>query len=148
DSNNKKDFNTRMVVRPFNSPDFDLLRGLQFGCSYGVGIEGISSGTIGTVGVNPSTYTTPSTFEWFAYNSGVLANGVRTRCSPELEYFHNSFGFATQYFVDNQQLQRSSTSAVTTVPINGFYVMCSYLLTGETRVDYTQQISPLRPFCV
>ena len=29
---------------------------------------------------------------------------------------------------------------------DGFYVMATYLLTGEQRVEYTQQIDPLRPF--
>ncbi len=146
DSNNQKDVNTRMVVRPFNDPDFDLLRGLQFGCSYGVGIEGLASG--GSVAVVPSTLTTPSTFQWFAYNSLVAADGVRTRVSPELEYFHGSFGFATQYFEMDQQLhaQELVGRPIVKVHTDGFYVMASYLLTGEKRVDYTQQIDPITPF--
>ena len=44
DSNNSKDFNARIAVRPFNDPDFCLLKGLQFGISYGVGIENQSVG--------------------------------------------------------------------------------------------------------
>ena len=138
DSNNSKDFNTRLVVRPFNDPCFDLLRGLQFGVSYGVGIENQA--------VSPNTLSTPATVEWFAYNNGVLANGVRSRASPELEYFHGPLGFATQYFIEDQQLQASAAKPLFHVQSNGFYAMASYLLTGETRVDYTQQISPLRPF--
>jgi phosphate-selective porin OprO/OprP len=146
DTNNQKDVNTRMVVRPFNSPDFDLLKGLQFGCSYGVGLEGLPSG--GTIAVSPSTLTTPSTFEWFAYNSLVAADGVRTRVSPELEYFHGSFGFATQYFVMNQRLLAGELPGkpIENVHTDGFYVMASYLLTGEKRYDYTQQIDPITPF--
>jgi len=113
-----------------------------------VGIEGIAPGTSGTSAVSPSVLTTPSTFEWFTYNSGVIANGVRTRFSPELEYFHGSLGFATQYFVQDQQLQATATRVgpVVHVQTNGFYAMTSYLLTGEQRTDYTQQIAPLRPF--
>ncbi len=145
DSNNSKDFNTRMVVRPFDKC-YDWLHGIQFGASYGVGIEGLASG--GTVAVSPTTLTTPSTFEWFAYNSGVAADGVRTRFSPELEYFHGSFGFATQYFQENQQLQAGELplKPLVHVQTTGYYVMFSYLLTGEERYDYTQQIDPIRPF--
>src|SRR5262249_48217851 len=53
DSNNAKDFNCRMVVRPFNDPYFCLLRGLQIGSSYGVGIENQA--------VSPNALTTPLT---------------------------------------------------------------------------------------
>ena len=138
DSNNSKDFNTRIAVRPFNDPCWGLLRGLQVGLSYGAGIENQS--------VSPNVLTTPATVEWFVYNNGVLANGVRTRISPELVYFHGPFGFATQYFQEEQQLQASSTKPVVSVATNGYYMMASCLLTGEERYDYTQQIDPIRPF--
>ena len=62
-------------------------------------MEGLPSG--GTV-AQPSTLTTPATFEWFAYNSLVAADGIRTRISPELEYFRGPFGFATQNFAEEQ----------------------------------------------
>jgi phosphate-selective porin OprO/OprP len=141
---NSKDLNTRMVARPFDKSN-EWLHGLQFGCSYGVGVEGAPYGT-NNVAVNPATLTTPSTVEWFAFNSTVLAAGQRTRVSPELEYFHGSFGFATQYFAESQRLRLTAGSPVVTVPDNGFYVMGSYLLTGEQRYDYTQQIDPINPF--
>ena len=140
DSNNSKDFNTRLVVRPFSDPSFDLLRGLQFGASYGVGIENQS--------VSPNDLTTPATVEWFAYNNGVLANGVRTRVSPELVYFHGPFGLATQYYHEDQQVQASASKPVVHVQTDGYYIMASWLLTGEQRTDYTQQIDPVRPFSI
>lgn len=146
---NAKDLNTRMVVRPFDASN-EWLHGVQFGCSYGVGVEGAPYGT-NSVAVNPATLTTPSTVEWFAFNStsgsSVLAAGQRTRASPELEYFHGSFGFVTQYFAESQRLQLSTAHApVVTVPDNGFLVMASCLLTGERRYDYTEQIEPINPF--
>ncbi len=149
DSNNAKDFNTRMVVRPFDKDD-EWLHGVQFGCSYGVGIEGAPYGT-NNVAPNPSTLVTPAQFEWFAFStttgSAALQAGERTRVSPELEYFHGPLGFATQYFEMNQQFQLSTAhSHAVTVPFNGFYIMGSYLLTGETRYDYTEQIDPINPF--
>ena len=32
------------------------------------------------------------------------------------------------------------------MPFSGYYVLATYLLTGEERHEYTQQIAPLRPF--
>jgi phosphate-selective porin OprO/OprP len=32
------------------------------------------------------------------------------------------------------------------VPIDGYYVMATYLLTGEQRTEYSQQIAPLHAF--
>ena len=43
---------------------------------------------------------------WFAYNSGVAANGVRDRISPELTYFYRSLGFASQYYQQDQYASR------------------------------------------
>ena len=56
----------------------------------------------------PPTITTPATVTWFAYNTGVTANGVRHRISPELVYFYHSLGFAAQYYHQDQKLQASS----------------------------------------
>ena len=138
DSNNGKDLNSRIAIRPFNDPCFDLLRGLQVGFSYGVGTENQA--------ITPNTITTPATVVWFQYNSGVLANGYRTRASPELAYFRQSFGCAAQYYRENQEVQLSSHEPLVNVATNGYYVMGTYLLTGEQRHDYTQQIDPIRPF--
>ena len=138
DTNNHKDFNGRLALRPFNSPDADLLRGLQLGISGGYGVENQA--------ISPSVLTTPATVEWFAYNSGVLANGLRDRISPELAYFHNSLGFAAQYYHEDQQVQVAAKKPGVELPTDGYYVMTTYLLTGEQRYDYTQQIDPIRPF--
>jgi phosphate-selective porin OprO/OprP len=94
----------------------------------------------------PNTLKTPATVPWFTYNSTVRADGERTRLSPELTYFYHSFGFAAQYYREEQKLQPSATGPAENVVTNGFYVMGSYLLTGEHRFDYSEQIEPLRNF--
>src|SRR5208283_1925614 len=53
--------------------------------------------------------------------------------------------FASQYYHQDQKLQRS-TGPIVDVPIDGYYVMATYLLTGEQRSEYSQQIEPLRVF--
>ena len=50
--------------------------------------------------------------------------------------------------MDQQLLaQELAGRPIVKVHTDGFYVMGSYLLTGEQRYDYTQQIDPITPFC-
>jgi len=141
---NDKDLNARIAIRPFGGPEGDdLLRHLQFGISGGWGVDDqvISSTDLST----PSILKTPATVEWFAYRSAVTADGLRTRLSPELVYFYHSLGFAAQYYREQQKLAPTA-GGVQTVDTDGFYVMGSYLLTGEQRTEYSQQIEPICPF--
>jgi phosphate-selective porin OprO/OprP len=59
-------------------------------------------------------------------------------------------GFAVQYFWMSQEIQPApvgpATFAPVDVPFEGFYVLTTYLLTGEERTTYSQAIAPLRPF--
>ncbi|MGA2257643.1 MAG: porin [Thermoguttaceae bacterium] len=144
DDNNDKDFNARAVLRPFEELNgCGLLNGFQIGIAGSFGVE---NDAVSTTSSTPPTITTPATVTWFAYNSGVLANGVRHRISPELVYFYHSFGFASQFYHQDQKLQASATKPIVDVPIDGYYVMATYLLTGEQRHEYSQQIEPLSPF--
>ena len=103
DNNDHKDFNGRLVLRPFNDPEgCEVLRGLSFGLSGGVGVE---NEPLSTTSSTPPTITTPATVTWFAYNTGVIANGVRDRISPEVTYFYHSLGFASQYYQQDQLIQ-------------------------------------------
>ena len=133
-----------------------MLRHLQFGVSGGAGIE--------EEAISPNTITTPATVEWFIYNSGssttanlttgkvtttstsVLADGLRTRVTPELTYFYHSLGFAAQYYQEDQEMRLSTAKNSVNVHFDGYYFLATYLLTGEQRYDYSQQIDPLRPF--
>jgi phosphate-selective porin OprO/OprP len=143
DDNNDKDINARIVVRPFANDEGGLFRGLRLGIAGGLGVE---SDTISSTSSTPPTITTPATVTWFAYNSGAIANGVRHRVSPELVYFYRSFGFASQYYHQDQNLQASAAKPIINVGIDGYYVMATYLLTGEERTGYSQQIEPIHDF--
>ena len=83
----------------------------------------------------------------------MVANGVRDRISPELTYFYHSLGFAAQYYQQDQQMQlthgtksTSSAAPLVDVDIDGFYFLTTYLLTGEQRTEYSQQIEPIHDF--
>ena len=139
DTNNNKDFNARIAMRPFNTPEcWAVLRNLQFGISAGEGIEQEPVSTATT----PLFLTTPATVVWFEYNNGVWANGTRTRISPELAFFYHSLGFASQYFQQEQQMRPSQTSPViVNVPTDGYYFLFTYFLTGED-ATITRTTSP------
>lgn len=139
DTNSHKDLNARIAVRPF--PCDERLRGLQLGISGGGGIEQEL--------VAPNTLRTPATIPWFRFNPNVRADGWRTRWSPELSYFQGALGLASQYFQQREELRPDSTGPGAAFHVNaaseGFYVLASYLLTGETRTSYSQPIEPRRP---
>jgi phosphate-selective porin OprO and OprP len=143
DTNNDKDVNARVVLRPFYDCDADnVFRGLQVGIAGSFGVE---NDAVGSTTSTPATITTPATVAWFAYNIGAAANGVRHRLSPELVYFYRSLGFAGQYYHQDQQMQ-FTTHPIRNVGIDGYYCMATWLMTGEERHEYSQQIEPLCPF--
>jgi phosphate-selective porin OprO/OprP len=142
DTNEHKDLNARIAVRPFNTEAFwPAVRLLQVGISGGVGVE--------QEPVSPATLKTSLGVPWFTFLPTVRADGVRDRWSPELVYFYGGLGFATQYFRQEQELRPAATGPAykfqENLPIDGYYVMATYLLTGEERTAYTA-VTPLRPF--
>jgi phosphate-selective porin OprO/OprP len=141
DTNDRKDFAARIVVRPF-SCGLPILHGLQVGVSGTIGVEEEPA--------NPQTLRTPAGVPWFQFNQTVRADGLRDRWSPEVEYFFGPFGVATQYLGERQRFRPAffgpGSNIVEDVPFSGFYVLTSYLLTGEERTGYSQQVAPLRNF--
>jgi phosphate-selective porin OprO/OprP len=144
DTNNAKDVAARIAVRPFfdsERPGTTPLGHLQFGFAFTTGVE--------QEAITPNPLRTPSQIAWFTFNTGVRANGVRNRYSPEVSYFYGPFGFAAQYFHEDQSLSSAaSTAAVPRVGAHydGGYVLATLLLTGEERTTYSQLIRPLHPF--
>ena len=140
DDNKGKDFNARVAVRPFQ--EWELLRGLQVGISGGIGKEEES--------VLPNALRTPDTVPFFQFNPTVRAEGLRSRWSPEITYFYGPLGFAAQYFHMDQHLQPTFVGPGSQynldVPFTGFYVLGTYLITGETRTTYSMPIKPFRSF--
>jgi phosphate-selective porin OprO/OprP len=141
DTNDRKDLNARVVVRPLNDEAiWPELRLLQFGISGSTGKE--------QENISPNILRTPATVPWFQFNNGVRANGLRTRWTPELSWFSGPFGFAAQYFGMDQSIAPNTGVAIPprSVRFDGFYVLGTVLLTGESRKGYSEAITPLHPF--
>ena len=137
DTNNSKDVNARVAVRPFATREGSLFQRLQFGIATGYGNQ--------REPVNPTGLRTPDGVTFLQFNSGVLADGGRFRVSPEVAYFAGSFGMSAQYFHMSQRL-RTATGVAQPISFDGFYAQSTYLLTGEERTGYNQQVAPRRPF--
>ena len=139
DTNNRLDFAARVAVRPFNFDAFPgCLHLLQLGVSGSTGTENEN--------ISPATLRTPATVPWFAFKPGVVANGLRTRLTPEVSYFNGPFGFATQFIAMDQAMRPSTTATSVNVPFDGYYILATYLVTGERRTTYSAGVEPIRPF--
>jgi phosphate-selective porin OprO/OprP len=143
DTNNHKDVDGRVAIRPLNDPDnSQWLRYLGVGVSGGFGIEQET--------MNPLTLRTPDTVPFFVFNPTVRADGLRTRLCPELTYFGGPFGFLAEYYEQHQDVRPSATGAgahfLEDVPFRGYVLLSSLFLTGETRTSYSQQIFPVHNF--
>jgi phosphate-selective porin OprO/OprP len=143
DTNNHKDVDARVAVRPMNDPDnWEWLRYFGVGVSGGFGIE--------QEPMNPLTLRTPDTVPFFVFNPTVRADGLRTRLCPELTYFWGPFGFLAEYYEEHQDLRPSAVNPgahfLEDVPFRGYVFLSSAFLTGETRTTYSQQIFPVHNF--
>ena len=143
DTNDLKDLVGRVVVRPLNDERlWPIVRGLQIGISGSTGKE--------QEPMSPNTLRTPANVPFFQFNPAVRADGLRNRWSPEVAYFYRSFGFAAQYFEQVQDLRPSFVGPTfrfeQDIPFRGWYVLATYLLTGEERTTYSEPVTPLRAF--
>jgi phosphate-selective porin OprO/OprP len=148
DTNKLRDFAGGIAWRPLNNARFpEIFQGLQIGISGTIGKE--------QEPMNPNTLRTPANIPWLTFAATVRADGVRSRWTPEVSYFYQSFGFAAQYLRMDQEMRSgivTTVKGVTTldpvvnIPFEGYYFLATYLLTGEQRTTYSDAVSPLRPF--
>ena len=140
DTNNHLDFAWRLAARPLNGAVFHpLWHRLQVGISSTTGVEQEPA--------NPSFLRTPATVPFFQFNSGVRADGLRNRWIPEISWFYRSCGFVAQYISQDQEMRSAAAgNAVVDVPMKGFLVLATCLLTGEERTTYSQAIAPRANF--
>jgi phosphate-selective porin OprO/OprP len=137
DTNDGKDISGRFIVRPFTLADATHpLKGL------GLAISG-SAGPQSGAAALPS-FRTPSLLQTFLAYSGAIADGTRTRYSPQVFYFYKSFGGWAEYVHTNMPVRNDLASAE--IANDAWQVAVSYVLTGEAATDAQAGIRPQRPF--
>lgn len=143
-----KEFTARLFATPFKD-DVNALSGLGFGiAATTTNIDGErnldftqTSAADGTRNGLPS-YVTNAQQTFFRYGGATVADGRRTRITPQASYYYGPFGLITEYARVNQEvsLLTSTTSNASTAFIAGsnkkltndaWQIAASYLLTGE-----------------
>jgi phosphate-selective porin OprO/OprP len=125
DANNGKDLAGRIVLQPFRSATAagGVLNslGVQLGGSYGE-----------QVGALPSSRTSVGQ-PYFAFASGVAADGSRHRISPALFYYYKGFGGFGEYMRSSQEVAGGATRVDATN--SAWQLTGSIILTGEPTSD-------------
>lgn len=134
----EKDLVGRVAVRPFQGDTGDL-KYLQFGISAAWGNESDT--------VDPDGFQTPLRVPFFKFEEGVVANGTRFRIMPEFAAFAGPFAVATQWGAQRQDVRNSKVAGAPNVqvPIQTFYVMGSWIITGEHRHTWAEFVKPKHP---
>jgi phosphate-selective porin OprO/OprP len=132
DTNSGKEWSARLFTLPFGDSDVFALRGLGFGIA---GTYGTIDGTT-TQALVPS-YKTPAQSTFFSYRGGTssptLANGTRTRLSPQFYYYVGRFGLLGEYIQVSQDVARTTTAGrrTATLDTSAYQLATSWFLTGE-----------------
>jgi phosphate-selective porin OprO/OprP len=136
DTNDAKDLSGRIVVRPFQKRPGGSLRGVGFALS---GSRGSQAGASAL----PTFRTALLEQPYFSY-SGAVADGVRTRYSPQAFYYHKAFGGFAEYVRTNVPVRRGMTRGEITH--DAWQVAGSYVLTREAATDGAAGVRPRAPF--
>jgi phosphate-selective porin OprO/OprP len=87
-------------------------------------------------------YRTPGQVTFFSYGTGALADGHRTRLSPQASLYGGPLGVLAEYARTNQVVRRDKTSG--SVTNDAWQLAASWLLTGEKATP--NGVKPLHPF--
>ena len=136
DTGDGKDVSGRLVVRPFTRIGTRALRGL------GVALSGSRGRQAGTNAL-PTFRTQSAEQTYFAY-SGAVADGVRTRYSPQAFYYVGPFGGFAEYVHTATPVREGLVRE--DVSHDAWQIAASYVLTGETATDAGVGVRPRANF--
>ncbi len=124
DNNDDKDVIGRVFVFPFKNNGPELVKG------FGVGLAG-SYGH--NEGATLPTYKSAGQASIFSYSSGVTADGLHSRITPQAYFYKGSLGLLTEYVQSHQKVVRTSGANIIreTFENTGWQISGNYVLTGE-----------------
>lgn len=132
DESDSKNVAGRIFVHPFKKTNVAPLQSLGLGVA----------GTIGHENGTAPSYKTIGQQTFFSFNSGVTANGDRTRVSPQGYYYWGPFGLLGEYVVSAQDVNKGALKE--RLHNSAWQVAASYVLTGEKASH--NGVVPHRPF--
>lgn len=134
-----KAFVGRVFFQPWKNTDVNALRGLGFGFA---GSYEANHPNSAATGLTPG-YVTDGQQKFFSYTTGVNANGVQWRVSPQGYYYYGPLGLLAEYVVSDQRVS-SANAGSADLQNTAWELSGSWLLTGED-ASYAG-ITPLHPF--
>lgn len=143
DVSDEKDFVGRIFLSPFKNSDQNVLRGLSFGVAGSLGKE---EGGVTATGL--TSIRSPGQASVFSYITSTnapdnaVADGSRTRLSPQFTYYYGSFGLLGEYITSEQEVTLSENSD--SLINEAWQLAASYVLTGED--NSFRGINPKTPF--
>lgn len=149
DTNDGKDVVGRLFIQPFRKTDIDWLKG------FGVGVAASRGNAQGSLS-SPDlpTFKTSGQKTFFSYRSNspatddktVIADGRRTRVSPQAYYFAGPFGLIGEYVRSEQEVKIKKGAAFTSEDLahKAWQVSGSWVLTGEDASF--KGVKPKHPF--
>jgi phosphate-selective porin OprO/OprP len=136
DTGDSKDLAGRLIVRPFSKQTSSPVRGL------GLAIAGTTGRQSGAP-VLPAFRTASLQQAFFAYN-GASADGVRTRYSPQVFYYHKAFGGFAEYVHSELPVRKGGIRD--DIAHDAWQVAASFVLTGEAATDAGAGLRPRANF--
>jgi phosphate-selective porin OprO and OprP len=125
DANDGKDLAGRIVVRPFTHGTYAPLRPLLVGIA---GTRGHQEGA----GALPTLRTSMLQQAYLSY-AGSVADGVRTRYSPQVSYYYKSFGGLVEYVHSQSAISEGELSDH--IDHDSWQIAASWVITGEAASD-------------
>jgi phosphate-selective porin OprO/OprP len=147
DANDFKDFAGLLNFRPFATWTDHPLENLSIGGSLDAGLENnppvpqvfrTNVATTGNLAIGP---------EFLALNKNVTEQGLRTFWSLYMAYYYRQLSLIGEWESGFDSYGFVNSNSHTRVPVQSFYVMGGYFLTGET-VSSRGIVKPLRDFDV
>jgi len=124
-----KDIMARLFLLPFKNND-GWLQNFGFGLARSSGIQ---NGTVSAPAL--TSYKTPAQLTAFRYRSDgtaagtVIANGKRTRMSPQAYFYNGPFGILAEYVISEQVVKLDAANRK--LGNSSWQVAASYMLTGQ-----------------
>jgi phosphate-selective porin OprO/OprP len=147
DSNDFKDFSGLVNFRPFANWTDHWLENLNFGGSTDTGLENntpvpqvfrTNVATTGNLAIGP---------EFLALNKNVNESGLRAFWSMHIAYYYRRLSLIGEWQSGFDSYALVNQNYRTRVPVQSYYVMAGYFLTGES-VSGRGVVRPLRNFDV
>ncbi len=134
DNTDDKDGVARIFSHPFRNSGIEALQGL------GIGIAGSYGNQQGDKTTpNLPSFKTPGQQTFFIYLAGggtdntTIADGIRTRISPQGYYYYGPFGLLAEYVRSTQEVKKGSGTSAAAAKLrnSAWQVTASFVLTGE-----------------